>query len=63
MLRGKVDMLYDVGVEALDSIEASKEIQTYTFQRGYAYMMLLNCTQATLGRCCFSAGIERRYRS
>jgi peptide/nickel transport system substrate-binding protein len=54
MLRGKVDMLYDVGVEALDSIEASKEIKTFTFQRGYAYMMLLNVRKPYLS--------DRRFR-
>jgi peptide/nickel transport system substrate-binding protein len=63
MLRGKVDMLYDVGVEALDSIEASKEIQTYTFQRGYAYMMLLNVRRPHLADAAFrralNAAIDR----
>ena len=42
MLRGNVDMLYDVGVDALDSIESSKDVKVFTFQRGYAHMILLN---------------------
>ena len=42
MLRGQVDMLYDVGVDALDSLEASRDVKVFTFQRGYAYVLLLN---------------------
>jgi peptide/nickel transport system substrate-binding protein len=42
MLRGQVDVLYDVGVDALDSLEASRNVKVYTFQRGYAYVLLLN---------------------
>jgi peptide/nickel transport system substrate-binding protein len=42
MLRGQVDMLYDVGVEALDLIEPSKDVQVFPFRRGYAFMVLLN---------------------
>ena len=29
-------------MDALDSLEASSEIRTFTFQRGYAFLMLLN---------------------
>ena len=42
LLRGQLDMVYEVGVDALDSLEASSEIRTFTFQRGYAFLMLLN---------------------
>jgi peptide/nickel transport system substrate-binding protein len=42
LLRGQVDVLYDVGVEALDFLESSNAIRVFTFQRGYAFMMLLN---------------------
>ena len=35
-------MVYEVGVDALDSLEASSAIKTFTFQRGYAFLMLLN---------------------
>ena len=44
MLRGKVDMLYDVGVEALDSIEASKEIQTLYVSAGIRVHDASECT-------------------
>ena len=42
LLRGQVDMLYDVGVDALDSLQASKDIAVFTFERGYSFMLLLN---------------------
>jgi ABC-type transport system substrate-binding protein len=42
MLRGKVDLLYDVGVDALDSLVSSNDIKVFTFQTRYADMVLLN---------------------
>jgi peptide/nickel transport system substrate-binding protein len=42
MLRGQIDMLYDVGVEALDSLTSSRDVQVHAFQRGYAFLVLLN---------------------
>jgi peptide/nickel transport system substrate-binding protein len=54
MLRGHVDMLYDVGVDALDSLASSSEVNTFTFQRGgYAYLMLLNVTRPPLNDAAF----------
>jgi peptide/nickel transport system substrate-binding protein len=48
LLRGEVDMVYEVGVDALDSLEASSEIKTFTFQRAYAFLLLLNTHQPHL---------------
>jgi peptide/nickel transport system substrate-binding protein len=42
MLRGQLDMLYEVGVDALDSLEASNNISTFTFVRRYQMAMVLN---------------------
>jgi peptide/nickel transport system substrate-binding protein len=42
LLRGEVDMVYEVGVDALDSLEASSAIRTFTFKRAYAFLVLLN---------------------
>jgi ABC-type transport system substrate-binding protein len=42
MLRGKVDMLYDVGGDALDSLQSSSDVKVFTFQTRYAYMVQLN---------------------
>jgi peptide/nickel transport system substrate-binding protein len=42
MLRGDVDMLYEVGVDALDSLQPSSGTKVFTFQRPYAYLAILN---------------------
>lgn len=42
MLRGQLDMLYEVGGDALDSLEASSQISTFTFVRRYQYAVVLN---------------------
>lgn len=42
LLRGRVDMLYEVGIDALDSLEASSSISIYTFTRRYQYAVVLN---------------------
>jgi peptide/nickel transport system substrate-binding protein len=48
MLRGHVDMLYEVGVDALDLLEAGTQTQIYTFQRPYAYMLIFNMRRERL---------------
>jgi peptide/nickel transport system substrate-binding protein len=42
LLRGQLDMLYSVGLDALDSLEASSKISTFTFVSRYQYAMILN---------------------
>ncbi len=42
MLRGQVDMLYEVALDARESLEASSLVTVYTFPRPYAYVILLN---------------------
>jgi peptide/nickel transport system substrate-binding protein len=42
MLRGDVDMLYEVGVDELDSLQPSSGTKIFTFQRPYAYIAILN---------------------
>jgi peptide/nickel transport system substrate-binding protein len=42
MLRRRVDMLYEVGSDALDSLEASSQVGVYTFARTYTYVIVLN---------------------
>jgi peptide/nickel transport system substrate-binding protein len=63
LLRGQVDVLYDVGVEALDSLESTNEVRVFTFQRGYAFMMLLNVRRPPLSDSAFrrdlNAAIDR----
>jgi peptide/nickel transport system substrate-binding protein len=41
-LRGQVDMLYEVGPDALDSLRASTQTRIYPFQRSYAFLVILN---------------------
>ncbi len=45
LLRNRLDVLYEVGTDALDSMEASNNISTFTFTRPYQHVVLLN-TQA-----------------
>ncbi|MBI3491666.1 MAG: ABC transporter substrate-binding protein, partial [Acidobacteria bacterium] len=42
MLRGRIDMLYEVGVDELDSLEASTNVAIFTFARPYQYAVVLN---------------------
>jgi peptide/nickel transport system substrate-binding protein len=42
MLRDRLDMLYEVSVEALDSMEGASNVSLYTFDRPYQYMVFLN---------------------
>jgi len=47
MLRGQVDMLLEVGLDAIDSLEASSQIAVYKFPRNYAYIIALNTRTST----------------
>jgi peptide/nickel transport system substrate-binding protein len=42
MLRGRIDMLYDVGTDALDSLETSSNVSTFTYTRRYQYILIFN---------------------
>ena len=42
MLRGRADMLYEVGLDALESLEASSRVSVFRFSRPYAYVIMLN---------------------
>jgi peptide/nickel transport system substrate-binding protein len=42
MLRNNIDMLYDVGLDALDSMETATNVSLYTFTRKYQYLIALN---------------------
>jgi len=42
MLRKHVDVLYEVGVDALDSLGKSSAINVFTFERPYVYTLVLN---------------------
>ena len=42
MLRSRIDMLWEVGADALDSLGASSKISTFTFVRRYQYAVVMN---------------------
>lgn len=42
MLRNHVDVLYEVGVDALDFLGKSSAINVFTFERPYVYTLVLN---------------------
>jgi peptide/nickel transport system substrate-binding protein len=42
MLRGRVDMVYEIGVDAFDSVKPATETKLFTYQRPYSFLILLN---------------------
>ena len=48
MLRNNIDMLYDVGLDALDSMETATNVSVYTFTRKYQYLIALNSQSTAL---------------
>ena len=50
MLRGQVDMLYETGIEALDSLERSSAIKVFTFERPYIFAVFLNVRRKPFDR-------------
>lgn len=48
MLRGRVDMLYEVGADALDLVRPAIETKLFTFQRSYSYVIVFNVRKPNL---------------
>jgi peptide/nickel transport system substrate-binding protein len=48
MLRDHIDMLYDVGLDALDSLERSTKISSFNYIRRYQYALIFNTHQTAL---------------
>ena len=42
MLRGRVDMVYEIGVDAFDSVKPATETRLFTYRRPYSFVILLN---------------------
>jgi len=42
MLRGRLDMLYEVGLEGLESLRPSSNVRIFTHRREYAYILAFN---------------------
>jgi peptide/nickel transport system substrate-binding protein len=64
MLRGRVDMLFDVGVDALDSLTTSSEVEVFPFLRPYAFLAIVNVNSPHLRnpeiRRALNAAIDRQ---
>ncbi len=64
MLRGELDMLFQVGGDAYESLSGSNEIRLFEFQRRYAYEVILNITRPALAspevRRRLNAAIDRK---
>lgn len=48
LLRNNIDMLYEVGPDALDSLESSTNVSVFTFIRPYQYNVLFNAEAPAL---------------
>ena len=63
LLRGEVDMLYEVGVDALDSLEPSRRAKVFSFRRHYQFMLLFNIRRPVLRDASFrrslAAAVDR----
>lgn len=53
MLRGHVDMLYEVGIDALDFVRPSTNTNVFMFDRPYTYMVVLNLRRPLLANAQF----------
>jgi peptide/nickel transport system substrate-binding protein len=48
LLRGRIDMLYDVGTDALESLESATNVSMFTYTRRYQYILVFNTTSDAL---------------
>jgi peptide/nickel transport system substrate-binding protein len=48
MLRDKVDMLYETGVDALDSLSSARNVSLFTYVRHYQYVLIFNASAGPL---------------
>ena len=64
MLRGQVDMLYEVGADALESLQPSTRVSVFTYQRPYSYVVVFNMNRPQLQdrrlRQALNAAIDRK---
>jgi peptide/nickel transport system substrate-binding protein len=64
MLRGQVDMLYEVGADAVDLLDGSSESNVFSFVRHYASVIVLNVQRPSLRdssvRRYLNAAIDRK---
>ena len=44
----RVGEILSIDLDSLDSLESSKSVEIFTFQRGYAYLLLMNFRRTSL---------------
>ncbi len=63
MLRGSIDMVYEVGLDELDSLQTAKTINVFSFTRRYQYVVIFNSKTPALHppavRRALNAAIDR----
>ena len=62
MLRGEVDMLYEVGQDALDSLQPSSNVKVFTYERPYAYVLVPNMQRPAFRDAGVQTRVERVHR-
>jgi|SRR5579871_2047985 len=50
LLRNNIDMLYEVGPDALDSLENATNVAVFTFTRGYQYVFVFDSRSSALSQ-------------
>ncbi|MGB7217819.1 MAG: ABC transporter substrate-binding protein [Vicinamibacterales bacterium] len=50
MLRDRIDMLYEVGADALDSLQGAQNVRIFTFTQRYQYVVIFNTNAPALRR-------------
>ncbi len=63
LLRDRLDVLYEVGLDALDSLETSTSVAVFTHTRHYQYIIALNSQAEVFRAKGDPAGREPRRRS
>ena len=48
MLRDQIDMLYEVGIDALDSLQGAQNVRIFTFIQRYQYVVIFNTNAPAL---------------
>jgi len=61
MLRGNVDWLFEVGVDALDSLKTATNVSVFSFVRNYQYLVMFGSkmNKSSAVRRALNAGINR----
>jgi peptide/nickel transport system substrate-binding protein len=58
LLRGNIDMLYEVNMDALDSLQASSNVSVFSYLRHYQYVIVFGSRVATLKPAAVRRGLN-----